>query len=68
LRFFPTNNTFVGYPTYLQTINVSLIAYDPQKSRASINFTIVVSNNKPIVINRQDSICVYADATTTNKL
>ena len=50
LRFFPSNNTFVAYPTYVQRLSVKLIAYDPQYSNATLTFSILVYNEKPQVI------------------
>eukprot|EP00347_Sterkiella_histriomuscorum_P020312 403338291 len=61
LRFFPANNTFVGYPTYEQKIRVALVCYDPQKSNTTLFFNINVTNNAPIVINQPKDICVYQD-------
>ncbi|CDW87325.1 ig family protein [Stylonychia lemnae] len=61
LRFFPSNNTLLGYPTYEQIVNISVVCYDPQRSNATIYFTIKVQNSRPYVISQPKDICVYKD-------
>ena len=50
LMFHSANQTFVGFPEYVEVLNVRVLAIDSYGSQSSTSFIINITNNAPQVV------------------